>query len=344
MDHRARLNLTAACLAVFGMPAFAEGQLNIYNFGLYTPPELIEKFEKAYDVKVTLTEYDAIETALAKIEAGGHGFDIVVPSGFMVQLFVEKGLLLESRPDQMENFKNVDPAWVDVAFDPGRKYTAPWVWGTTGVMVNTKVYSGDINTAAIFLDPPEELKGKINMVPAMNDVIDMTLRYVGGEPCTDDREKLKAARDKLLAAKPSWASIDYASFEKFVNEDLNASVFWSGAAMRIREANAGFAYGYPKDGFPVWQDTVAVLADATNVDNAKLFLNFIMDPENAAAISNYTRYGNGIVGSEPFMDAVMQGAPESTIPAEFAGAAIPQMLCSPEVQELYSRIWTDVTK
>ncbi|MDP3195274.1 extracellular solute-binding protein [Tabrizicola sp.] len=338
-----RLTLTTA-LVTLALPAWAEGTLNIYNFGLYTPPDLIAKFEKAYDVSVTLTEYDSNETAIAKIEAGGHGFDIVVPSAAVVPIYIEKGLLLKSDPNTMENFKHLAPDWVDVSWDPGRSYTVPYVWGTTGVMVNTDIYKGDINTSDIFLNPPEELKGKINVVPAMNDVIDMAIWSVGGESCTTDREVLKAARDKLVAAKPFWASIDYASFEKFINEDLQASVFWSGAAMRIRAENPGFAYGYPKEGFSLWQDNVAILADAQNMDNAKLFLNFIMDPENAALISTYTGYGNSIQGSEAFMSADLLAAPEMTIPEAAKAVGHFQQTCPPEIQDLYSRIWTDLTK
>lgn len=338
------LTLTTALVAASALPALAEGKLNIYNFGLYTPPDMIEKFEAAYGVEVTLTEYDSNETAIAKIEAGGHGFDIVVPSASVVPIYIEKGLLLKSDPNQMENFKNVDPAWVDVSWDAGRAYTVPWVWGTTGIMVTTDVYKGEINTSAIFLDPPEELKGKINIVPSMNDVIDLAIFSVGGEACTTDKDVLKAARDKLVAAKPHWASIDYASFEKFINEDLQASVFWSGASMRIRAENSGFAYGFPKEGFLKWQDNVAILADAQNVENAKLFLNFIMDPENAAMISNYTGYPNGITGSEAFMTPDLLAAPEMSIPAEFETSARFQQTCPAEVQELYVKIWTDLTK
>lgn len=336
--------LALAALLLSTTAAQAEGTLNIYNFGLYTPPDLIAKFEAAYDVKVTVTEYDSNETALAKIEVGGHGFDIVMPSASVVPIYIEKGLLLQSEPNQMQNFKNLDPKWVDIYWDNGRHYTVPWVWGTTGVMVNTKVYKGDINTSAIFLDPPEELVGKINVVPAMNDVIDMAIRYVGGEACTTDKDVLKAARDKLVAAKASWASIDYTSFEKFINEDINASVFWSGAANRIRAENAGFAYGYPKEGYVLWQDNVAILADAQNVENAKLFMNFIMTPENAALISNYTRYGNGVLGSEAFMDADLAASPEMNIPAEYQAAGHFQQTCPPEAQEFYAKIWTDLTK
>ena len=182
--------LTALTLILAG-PAMAEGELNIYNWGNYTSPDMIEKFEKETGIKVTITDYDSNDTALAKIKAGGHGFDIVVPSGTYVPIFVGEGLLMESKPNQMENFKHMDPQWVDVEFDPGRNYTVPWQWGTVGVTVNTAVYDGDINTAAVIFDPPEELKGKINVVPEMNDVMGMAIHFAGGEQCTADKEMLK---------------------------------------------------------------------------------------------------------------------------------------------------------
>jgi spermidine/putrescine transport system substrate-binding protein len=175
-------------------------------------------------------------------------------------------------------------------------------------------------------------------------VIDMAISYVGGEPCTSDKAILKAARDKLMAAKPYWASIDYASFEKFIKEDLNASIFWNGASMRIRAENPGFAYGLPREGYSLWQDNVAILADARNVENARLFLDFIMEPENAALISNYTRYGNAITGSDKFLDPELPKAPEMNIPAELKSAGHFQVTCPAEVQQIYTRIWTDLTK
>ncbi len=96
-------------LAVSAGSAFADGELQIFNWGDYTNPDLVKKFEEKYNVKVTVTDYDSNDTALAKVRAGGHGFDIVVPSASFVPVWIDEGLLLETRPDQMENFKNVDP-------------------------------------------------------------------------------------------------------------------------------------------------------------------------------------------------------------------------------------------
>ncbi|MCB1378502.1 MAG: extracellular solute-binding protein, partial [Alphaproteobacteria bacterium] len=256
---------SAAMLALAGS-AHAEGELNIYNWGNYTSPEMIKKFEDAYKVKVTVTDYDSNDAALAKVRAGGHGFDIVVPSANFVPIWVNEGLLLESRPDQMENFKNVDERWVNVDWDPGRHYSVPWQWGLTGVIVDTSLYKGDINTSAIFLDPPAELVGKINVAPEMNDVMFTTIRYMGGEWCTTDKELLKKVRDKLVEAKPKWIAMDYGVIEKFASRDFGAAFYWNGAAMRSREKNPDVRFGYPKEGFPYFMDSAAILKDAKNVE------------------------------------------------------------------------------
>ena len=339
-----RLLSTVAVFLAGSTLAQAEGELQLFNWGDYTSPELIEKFEAETGIDVTITDYDSNDTALAKIEAGGHGFDLVVPSANYVQIYVEKGLAQELDLSKLPNHGNIAPEWMDVAYDPGRKFSIPWQWGTTGIAVNKTSYDGDINTSAIFMDPPPELVGKVNVTPEMNDVISLALWYVGGEPCTEDTEMLKKARDALVAAKPSWLSMDYGMTEKMAANDVMASVYWNGAIFRARLQNPDVVYGYPKEGYPVWMDQVMLLSDAQNVEEAYKFLDFIMVPENAAMISSFARYANGISGSAEFMPADMKTAPEIQVPADLVAAGHFLPTCSPKAQEYYTAIWTELQK
>ena len=343
---KAKVTAALAGLAMIATAgaAHADGELNIFNWGNYTSPEMIKKFEEQFKVKVTITDYDSNDAALAKVRAGGHGFDIVVPSANFMPIWINEGLLLEARPDQMENFKNVDERWVNVDWDPGRHYSVPWQWGLTGVIVDTSLYKGDINTSAIFLDPPAELIGKINVAPEMNDVMYSTIRYMGGEWCTADKEVLKKVRDKLVEAKPKWIAMDYGVIEKFASRDFGAAFYWNGAAIRSRLANPDVKFGYPKEGFPYFMDSAAIVKDAKNVDNAKLFLNFVMEPQNAAMISGFAKYANGIKGSEQYMPDDMKGAPELVVPKELEASGEFLKPCAPEVTDIYSKIWTEVLK
>lgn len=324
--------------------AHAEGELHIYNWGNYTSPDMIKKFETKYNVKVTITDYDSNDTALAKARQGGTGFDIVVPSQNYLPIWISEGLLLETDPSKMENFKNVAKQWADPPFDPGRKYTVPWAMGIVGTVVNTDVYNGDINTWGIIFDTPAELKGKVNVVPEMTDVIDAAVLYNGGTKCTGDLTVLKKVRDTLVKAKPDWVSMEYGTIEKMGSGDIAASSDWNGSAFRQRLANPKVKFGYPKEGFVYWSDNLAVLKEAKNVENAKLFQNFMMDPENAGMNSGFHRYANGIDGSDKFMPADMKDAPEINVPEEFKAVGVQSQTCPPEVQALYTKIWTELQK
>jgi spermidine/putrescine transport system substrate-binding protein len=338
------LSATAMFLATATL-AGAEGVLQLYNWGNYTSPELLEKFEKETGIKVTVTDYDSNDVALAKVEAGGSGFDLVVPSANYVPIWIEKGLIQELDLAKLPNHANIAPEWRDVAWDPGRTFTVPWQWGSTGLTVNTKTYGGDIHTSAVFLEVPPELQGKINVVPEMNDIVALATMYVGGAPCSEDPEIMKKARDVLLAAKPNWISMDYGATERVSNGDWAASVNWNGSSMRVRlNTNGDVQFGYPREGYPLFMDSVALLKDATNVEEAYKFLDFIMLPENAALISNFARYANGISGSEEFMDPEMTNAPEVVIPEEHRAAGVFLPTCTGKSLEYITAIWTELQK
>ncbi|TIW73570.1 MAG: extracellular solute-binding protein, partial [Mesorhizobium sp.] len=134
-------------------------------------------------------------------------------------------------------------------FDPGRKYSVPWAWGTIGVVVNTDAYKGPADSWGIIFNTPDELKGKVNVVPEMNDVMFAATKYLGGKQCSTDKELLKKVRDTLVAAKPNWIAMEYNTIEKMGAGDFKATSDWNGSALRQRLANPAIHYNYPKEGF-----------------------------------------------------------------------------------------------
>jgi spermidine/putrescine transport system substrate-binding protein len=333
----------AAALLMSATSAMAAGELHIYNWGDYTNPKLIEKFQKETGIKVTLDGYDSNETMLAKVRAGGTGYDIVVPSDYTVKIMIDQGMLAETHPNQMSNFKNVKPQFVDIYWDKGRNYTVPWQFGTTAFDVNTAKYKGDINTYAILFDPPDSLKGRINMLDDEMSVIHAAERYLGVPRCGADPANLKKVNDLLQKAKPYWRTISYDTEPKMTSGDVDVTQDWNGDSRRIRLQVPTVVYAYPKEGIEGWMDNVAVLKDAPNMENAKTFQNFLMDPENAALISDFASYGNCIMGSDKFMPADFANSPEIKAPP---GSPTPEFVppCPKEVVEIYNKIWTNLRK
>ncbi len=325
-------------------PAMAEGKLNIYNWFDYLPQELIDKFSAEYDVEVTMDTYDSNESLLAKLKSGVTGYDIAVPGDYMVQILIEEGMLEQVNASEFENFINMDPNFIDVYFDPGRKYSVPYQWGTTGFMVDTAVYDGDIDTLEIIFNPPPELQGKINMLKDVNDVLNAGLRYLGLDRCNENPEDLNKLNDLLNNVKQHWLSFNSdGAKEVLVSGDAAVGQIWNGFGMRAREEKATLKYVYPKEGFTGWMDNLVALKGGSNLDNAKKFMNFMLVPENAAALTNFARYTAGVSGTEPFLDDELKTAHEVNLPAS---APSPEFVppCSDIVIRLYDRIWTNLLK
>ena len=123
---------SVALLALTAGMAAAEGKLSNYNWFEYIPQEMLDKFAAEYDVEVTMDTFDSNEAMLAALKAGKMGqYDLAVPTDYMVAIMAGEGLLDTFSHDEIPNFGNIDPKWIDVPFDPGRKHSIPYQWGTT---------------------------------------------------------------------------------------------------------------------------------------------------------------------------------------------------------------------
>jgi spermidine/putrescine transport system substrate-binding protein len=337
----------AMVAALGGGQAGAAGELYLYNWTNYFPPDLLKKFEADTGVKVVLDTYDSNETMLAKLQAGGGGYDVVVPSDYIVPVMIQEGLLLEIDAGAMENFKNVASPFDKQWFDPERKYTAPYMWGTTGFSYDSaRVPGGRLEESwASFFNPPPELHGQ---VAALNDEVELynaAALYLGVDKCTESPEDAQKILDVLEKQKPVLAMYQSdGTIERMIAGEVIMHHQWNGAAHRTREQKPSVVFVYPKEGLNFWQDNFAVPKDARNPENAKTFINWMMAPENIAVASNFTGYMNAIKGSEQFMDAALRDDPAVVMPAEYADRLSPAKDCSEKARELRNRVWTRLKK
>ena len=337
-----RLLIPALMLA---SPAFAEGELKVYHWFEYIPQALVDKFTTETGIAVTIDTYDSNESMLASLKAGKLGqYDVAVPADFMVGIMAAGGMLDSFTPVEMTNLGNIAPQWLDVPFDLGRTHSIPYQWGTTSFAVNRDVFKGDIGSLGIIFNPPDELKGKINVLDSQNEVLILGSLYLGIPQCSTDREQLRALNDMLLAAKPHWASFgsDIAK-DVLVSGDAAAGMIYNGFSAKARAEGANVEYAYPKEGHVVWMDNMVLLKDAPNRDNAIKFMNFLLVPENAAAVTNYAAYISGVTGVEPFLDDAIKSSPENNPPAGITPGVFAQA-CDEATQKLYDAIWTNLKK
>lgn len=333
--------LAATAFAFVANSAAAEGKLSIYHWFEYMPTELLEKFEKETGIEVTMDTYDSNEALLAALKAGKLGsYDVAVPGDYMVEIMTKEGLLDEIKESELANFGNIEAQWVDVAFDKGRKHSIPYQWGSTSFSVNRDVFDGNINTTDMLFDPPKELAGKINVLDSQGEMMALASLHLGIPQCSTNRDQLKALDTMLQEAKENWASFgsDIAK-DVLVSGDAAAGMIYNGFSAKAREEGANIEYSYPDQGYVVWMDNVVLLKDAPNRKNALKFMDFLLVPENIAAVTNFARYSAGVIGTSEFLDKELATMPENN-PRKGAGAGAFVEVCDEATQKVYDQIWT----
>jgi spermidine/putrescine transport system substrate-binding protein len=322
--------------------AGSAGSLNVANWTDYTSPDLIKKFEAESGVKVTLDTYDSNETLLAKIQAGGGGYDVIVPSDYMVAQMVTLGLLEKVDAAAMPNGKNIDPAFLDVYFDKGRAYTVPYLYGTTGIAVDTGQVKNPPKSWKEFFTMTEETAGKIGILNDQSEVLNAALKATGNKPCTNDPAAWEAVSALLKDFKGKVQVINSDDvIGRMSTGEQAMHMMWNGAFHRAKEKNAKLEYVFPSDTLNLWQDNLAVVKGAKNLDNAKKFLNFMADPVNSAIAVNAQGYAAGITGVGDLVSDALKADPAVNPTPANAALGVPTPPCDAETVSIYDKVWTE---
>ncbi len=322
-------------------------ELNVFVWTEYFTPEMLECFELVYGVKINRDEYSSNEEMYAKLSAGGTNYDLVQPSDYMILLMVREGLIQEMDLTQLPNLKNIDKGYLDLPFDPGNKYTIPWLAGTDAIVYNSATVETPPTSWADLWNP--EYAGRMVFLDDSRVTIGMTLLTLGYDFNSRDETELREAQAKLEELIPNVKLFDSDSPKTaLIAGDADLGIVWTGEAFLANQEVPTIKYVYPSEGAILWQDNWALPVGASHLDATYAWLNYLMqgnimwmvldgfaytNPNTAAlefARENhpdiYKAYAESLITNPP------ANVIANAITIEDVGEALP----------LYDQIWTEV--
>ncbi|WP_420805697.1 ABC transporter substrate-binding protein [Exiguobacterium oxidotolerans] len=280
-----------------------ENVLNIYNWGDYIDPDLIDQFEQETGIKVVYQTFDSNEAMLTKVEQGGTTYDIAVPSDYAIAKMIEEDLVIPIDKSKIPNLKHIDDRFLDLPFDPGNQYSIPYFWGTVGIVYNQKLLNGKEPTSWEDLWDPA-FKNQILLADGAREVMGMSLNSLGYSLNETDEDKLQEAKANLMDLTPNVKAIVGDEIKLLLaNEEAGIGVVWSGDANEIMSENEDLNYVIPSEGSNVWFDNVVIPKTAENVEGAHAFINFMLRPDIAAKNTDYVGYSTPNKDALKLLDA-----------------------------------------
>jgi putrescine transport system substrate-binding protein len=333
-----------------------EKVLNVYNWSDYIGPTTIADFEKKTGIKVNYDTYDSNEILETKLLTGHTGYDIVVPAATIMERLIKTGVFQKLDKSKLPNLVNMDPDIMQrVAInDPGNEHSIVYMWLTVGIGYNPRLVekvlgTNRIDSWAAVLDPSvaaKLAKCGIALVDSPTDVFGSVAIYKGLDPNSEKPEDLAVVEETLMKIRPY---VRYFHSSSYINDlaagEICVALGWSGDVLQARDRGAAaatpveVAYAMPKEGAYIWFDTVAIPADAPHPGNAHIFLNFLMDPEVIAGISNDVGYANGNAASLPFVKDEIRNDPAVYPPDELRKKLYPTIAFSQEYSRELNRAW-----
>jgi len=330
--------------------------LNLYIWSDYLAADTLSKFETQYGIKVHPAYYDTNETLETKLLAGNSGFDIVVPSASYFERQIKAGAYLALDKSKLPNLQNMDPQLMGrvASNDPGNAHGVIYLWGSNGIGYNEKMVKAlmpdaPLDSWRLVFDPDvaaKVAKCGISMLDSPAEVLRAVYSYLGKDPNSQSADDLALAEAVLLKIRPyirNFSSSEY--IEALANGDLCISVGYNGDVMqardRAREANKGIDIKYvvPKEGSILWFDMLAIPKDAPDPDSAYAFMNYMMTPQVIADVSNFKRYANANLASQPLVLPAVKDDPGIYPSPEQRQKLALQLADSAEQTRAITRVW-----
>ncbi|MCP4389964.1 MAG: extracellular solute-binding protein [Gammaproteobacteria bacterium] len=351
------IGLTTAALLTGATVATAAGKLNVSNWAEYMAEDTVANFAKEYDIDVTFTPYDSAEAIDSKLLAGSSGYDVVSHASSMAARLIHGGILHKIDKTKLPNFKHMSPdvmAQLGQKWDPGHNYIVPFMWGTHGVTYNKelvlKTYpDAPIGTADMIFNPKhmkELAKCGVSFLDSPTDVIPMALAHLGLPPDSTSKADYKKVEEMLLKVRPYIKTFDNYAYQRMPQKEFCVAVTWGPdgllAMSGAEEANTGVELDFFLPEVPnFWVDGWVIPQDAKNLENAHLFLNYMMRPEVGAADSNYTWYATANKTAVPMVDQAVSSSTAAYPTAAQVSTMYTLKPLAPKMERVRTRTWTN---
>lgn len=327
-------------LATAGCSKEDQVVLNVYNWGDYIDESVIKEFEKEYNIKVNYEDYATNEEMYVKIKSGGTNYDVVFPSDYMIEKMIKEDLLLKLDMNNIPNFANIDDRFKNLDFDPNNEYSVPYMWGTLGIIYNTKMVQEPVDSWDILWDSKYE--GQILMLDSQRDSIGVALKKLGYSLNTRDINELEQAKEELIKQKPLLlAYVGDEVKDMMIGEEAALAVVWSGDAVYMMSENKDLRYVVPKEGSNYWFDNMVIPKTSQNKKEAELFINFMCKPEIGLKNTQYIGYSTTNKETMKLLDSEILNN-EVAYPSNDIINNCEVFLDLGDFIKEYDRVWTDI--
>lgn len=300
---KSKLYAGALCAAtLFTSNVMADDQeLYFYNWSEYIPNEVLEDFSKETGIKVIYSTYESNESMYAKLKTQGEGYDLVVPSTYFVSKMRKEGMLQEIDHSKLSHFADLDPNYLNKSFDPDNHYSIPYIWGATGIGINTDMLDkSSIKNWGDLWDSKWE--GQLMMMDDAREVFHIALTKLGYSPNTTDPKQIEAAYQELKKLMPNVLvfNSDFPA-NPYLAGEVSLGMLWNGSAYMARQEGAPIDIIWPEKGAIFWMDSLAIPSGAKNIDAAHKMIDFLLRPENAAKIAMEIGYPTPVKAAYPLL-------------------------------------------
>lgn len=293
-----------------------EKKLNFYNWDTYIGETTLSDFKDASGIEVTMDLFADNDELFAKLKGGNPGYDVIVPTNDYVERMITAGMLMPLDHALIPNIKNIDPTFRDAAFDPGRKYSLPYMWGTIGIGYRKSKIDGVPDDWKWVLDS-DKYAGKIALMGDGTTMIQTTMKYLGYPLNETDPAKIKQCEELLIKQKPNVKVFaEDNGQDLLLSGEVDICMEWNGDILQIMAEDDDIGYVVPKQGGLLWQDCLCIPTGAPHPLNAHAFINYILDPEAGAAIADFIQYATPNMAAKDLLPAEYNSNPAIFPPQE----------------------------